>query len=219
MSKELLQITIDGTASSGKSTVAQYVANQLGIQYISTGKIFRAYALILKHIDPKDKDAICSEIDAIDLVYDNGHFLSNGIDLTSSLTANTLSMPASIISAYADVRKKYIKDIRKIIKHSSIVLDGRDIGTVVLPDAKYKFYLDAKPEVRAKRRALEIGVPLNSKEFELLYKEILQRDHNDKTRKESPLRVPEGATVIDSTDMTVQEVVDVIIKKVKGEEK
>jgi len=212
----LLQITIDGTASSGKSTVAHNVAIQLGIEYISTGKIFRSYALAIKNIDPKDKEAVLHELKDVKFSYDEGHFYVNDLDVTSSLTSNTLSMPASIISAYPEVRKKYIKDIRKIIKHASIILDGRDIGTVVLPDAKYKFYLDAEPEVRAKRRALEIGAATSGPEFEKLLSEIIQRDKNDKSRKASPLRVPDGATVIDSSDMTVQEVVDLIVNKVRG---
>ncbi len=214
--KKLLQIAIDGPASSGKSTIAKAVAKKLHITYISTGRIFRSYAYALKNCDYKNVQLIRKQIKKVNFKLDEKNFYVNGRNVTKEIIKDKWSLPASIISAYDFVREQYRKDINKVIKTLSVILDGRDIGTVILPKAKYKFYLDANVLERCKRRAKDNGIKPNTKAFKYLLKEIELRDYQDKNRKVSPLIKAKDAIYIDSTNMSINQVVNFIVTYVRG---
>lgn len=211
MKQELVQVAIDGPAGSGKTTVGRLVAQKLGITYMSTGKIFRSYAFALRDIDCKNKQNVCEEMKQFKFEFKNGTFLINGLDVTLEIMKDVFSMKASTISKYPEIRKRYEKDLKKIIKTTSLVMDGRDIGTIILPKTPYKFYLDADVRERAKRRAKDNGIKENSKDFRRLLKEIKERDYQDTHRKISPLKKAKNAIYIDSTNMAKEEVVDFIV--------
>ncbi|MCQ2956958.1 MAG: (d)CMP kinase [Mycoplasmoidaceae bacterium] len=214
MKQHLIQVAIDGPAGSGKTTVGQLVAQRLGIIYMSTGRIFRSYAFALKDIDCSNEEVVNREIKQFEFKFKDGSFLVNGIDVTIEIMKDVHSMNASTISKYPLVRKKYEKDLKEIIKTTSLVMDGRDIGTVILPDSPYKFFLDAEVTERTKRRAKDNGISVNSKEFAKLLEDIKARDYQDTHRKVSPLKKAKDATYIDSTKMTKEEVVDFIVNTV-----
>lgn len=214
MKRELVQIAIDGPAGSGKTTVGQLVAAKLGITYMSTGRIFRSYAFALKDVDCSNEKLVNKELKQFKFEFKDNCFLINGIDVTLEIRKDIHSMNASTISKYPEVRKKYEKDLKEIIKTTALVMDGRDIGTVILPDSPYKFFLDADVKERAKRRAKENNIKTDGKEFDKLLEEIKARDYQDTHRKVSPLKRTKDATYIDSTKMTKEEVADLIVETV-----
>ncbi|MCQ3915425.1 MAG: (d)CMP kinase [Mycoplasmoidaceae bacterium] len=214
MKHELVQVAIDGPAGSGKTTVGQLVAQRLGIIYMSTGRIFRSYAFALQDIDCKNEEKVVEEMKQFKFQFKDGTFFINGLDVTLEIMKDVHSMNASTISKYPEVRKRYEKDLKEIIKTTSLVMDGRDIGTVILPDSPYKFYLDAEVEERTRRRAKDNGIKVGSKEFKKLLEDIKARDYQDTHRKVSPLKKARDAMYIDSTKMTKEEVVDLIVDTV-----
>lgn len=214
MKHELVQVAIDGPAGSGKTTVGQLVAQRLGITYLSTGRIFRSYAFALKDIDCKDEEKVNEEMKQFQFEFKDGSFLINGLDVTLEIAKDIHSMNASTISKYPLVRKRYEKDLKQIIKTTPLVMDGRDIGTVILPDSKYKFYLDADVKERTRRRAKDNGIKLEGKEFKKLLEDIKARDYQDTHRKVSPLKKAKDAKYIDSTKLTKEQVVDLIVETV-----
>lgn len=214
MKKELIQIAIDGPAGSGKTTVGQLVAQRLGITYLSTGRIFRSYAFALKDIDCNNEEKVNEEMKQFEFGFKDGTFMINGLDVTLEIMKDIYSMNASTISKYPLVRKQYEKDLKEIIKTTSLVMDGRDIGTVILPNSPYKFFLDANVKERTKRRAKDNGIRLGSKDFDKLLEDIKARDYQDTHRKVSPLKKAKDATYIDSSDMKKEEVVDLIVDTV-----
>lgn len=214
MKNNLVQVAIDGPAGSGKTTVGQLVAQRLGIIYMSTGRIFRSYAFALKDIDCNNKEVVEEELKQFKFEFKDGCFLINGLDVTVEIMKDVYSMNASTISKYPVVRERYEKDLKEIIKTTSLVMDGRDIGTVILPDTPYKFYLDAQVKERTRRRAKDNGIRVNSNDFKKLLAEIKARDEQDMNRKVSPLKKAKDALYIDSTNMTKEEVVDLIVNEV-----
>lgn len=214
--KKLLQIAIDGPASSGKSTVAQDVAKKLKITYISTGRIFRSYAYALRKFNPRDEKAIRKHIKNVKFKLDKKDFYVNNKKVTKEIIKDKWSLPASIVSAYPFVREQYRKDIAKVVKTLSVILDGRDIGTVIIPKAKYKFFLDADVRERCRRRAKDNGIKPNTKAYANLLKEIKKRDKQDTTRKVAPLKKAKDAIYIDSTKMSQNQVVNLIVKTVRS---
>ncbi|MCQ3908433.1 MAG: (d)CMP kinase [Mycoplasmoidaceae bacterium] len=214
MKHDLIQVAIDGPAGSGKTTVGQLVAQRLGIIYMSTGRIFRSYAFALKDIDCKNEANVVEEMKQFKFEFKDGSFLINGLDVTIEIMKDVYSMNASTISKYPEVRVRYEKDLKEIIKTTSLVMDGRDIGTVILPDTPYKFFLDADVKERTKRRAKDNGIKAGTKEFKKLFEDIQARDYQDTHRKVSPLKKAKDATYIDSTKMTKEEVVDLIVDTV-----
>lgn len=205
-------ITIDGPSGSGKSTIAKTLAKELEITYLDTGAMYRGvgYFAISKNVDPADEEGVMSILDSIemDIKYINGEqkVLICGEDITPYIRENSISMAASTVSKIPAVRLKLVDLQRIIAAKNDCVIDGRDIGSYVLPDAKFKFYMTADAEERAKRRHLE----LTEKGVEISYVEVLEdiqkRDLQDSTRAFAPLVIPEGAVVIDTTNMTVEEV-------------
>lgn len=211
-------IAIDGPAGAGKSTIAKQIAKNLGIIYVDTGAMYRAMALhlIRKGITSQNTDKIseaCKDAD-ITIEYEAGEQLVilNGENVNGCIRTEEVGNMASVGAANKDVRLKLVELQRELAKKADVIMDGRDIGTYVLPNADLKIFLTASSEVRAKRRFDELtakGVDCNIKEIE---KDIIERDRRDSTREFAPLKQAEDAVLIDSSDLTAQEVAVKIIE-------
>lgn len=218
---ESINIALDGPAGSGKSTVSRLVAKKLNILCLDTGAMYRACALkcLKQNVSPEDENAVKNIIHGINLTvkHENGVQITylDGKNVSEDIRKPEISMLASTVSALGCVRDKMVELQREIAEKTSCILDGRDIGTNVLPNAKFKFFLTAKPEVRAKRRYDENI----QKGFDVKYEEVLadviHRDKQDATRKIAPLKQADDAILIDSSDMTIEEVVDFILNKIQ----
>lgn len=218
---KIINIAVDGPAGSGKSTVSKAVAEKLDILYLDTGAMYRAVALkcIRKNLDYADKDAVGQLVDNIDLKIDyrDGKQLTflDGEEVSGQLRTPQVSMLASYVSAFSSVRNKMVQLQREIAESVSCILDGRDIGSNVLPDCEHKFYVTASPEIRAKRRYEEDRTKGGTQSYETILKEINERDSQDKNRAVAPLKIAEGAIKIDTSYMTVNEVVELILSKIQ----
>ena len=220
----MINIAIDGPSSSGKSTVAKLLSKKLNILYLDTGAMYRACGLKAKRlgIDCLDEAGVSSFIKNIDLKvkYEDGsqHVYLDGEDVSNEIRQNEVSMLASKISSLSIVREKMVEMQREVASVQPCVLDGRDICMYVLPNAKYKFFMTAKAEIRAVRRHKELKSKGQSVNFDDLLNEINERDYNDSHREFAPLAIAPDATVIDTTNLTAEEVVDFIANEVaKGE--
>ena len=217
-------IAIDGPAGAGKSTIAKAVAKSLGYYYVDTGALYRglAFGLMQKGVPFADEKAVEKEIQNLDveLLYENGvqKVFCNGKDCSALIRTSEIGEGASVISQYASVREKLLDLQRNVARQHSCVMDGRDIGSVVLPHANKKFYLTASAEVRARRRTLEFrekGEPAN---YEAVLEEVKKRDERDMNRAVAPLKQVEDAIFIDSSDLNIEEVVDRILAYCIGSE-
>ncbi len=212
-------IAIDGPAGAGKSTIAKLISKRLGYTYIDTGAMYRAVATYLyEHGIAKDDEASITkamdDID-IDIEYIDGmqHVYLNGVDITHSLRDEHIGEIASASSVYAPVREKLVELQRLMATKQNVVMDGRDIGTVVLPSADTKIYLTADSRVRAIRRIKQLEEQAESHvSLEQIEADIIARDHRDMTRENSPLMQAEDATLVDTSDMSIEEVVEKILK-------
>ena len=214
MKKKYIHIAIDGVAASGKSSIAQQVANTLDIKYISTGKIFRCYAFACKNINYFDENAVKKELKFFKFKYDNQNFYINNIDVSSDILTEVIANIASIISQFHYVRKRYRKDLKRIIKSTSIVIEGRDIGTIIIPKTPFKYYITAAASIRAERRAKQLKISKNSKKYQMILKNIKKRDYQDTTRKIDPLIKANDALLINSSNLTINDVVNLIINDI-----
>lgn len=216
-----MNIALDGPSGSGKSTVAKRLAKEYDILYLDTGAMYRACALkvLQAGVNVEDEAKICDLMRTINLniEYENGtqKTILDGEDVSEKIREPHVSMAASTVSKFPCVRKKMVEKQREIAEKMSCVLDGRDIGTYVLPNAEYKFFLTASPEVRAKRRYDELTAKGFSVNFEELKEEIILRDKQDSSREFAPLKQAEDAILIDSSDMTIEEVVATIKRKLQ----
>ncbi len=211
-----MNIAIDGPAGAGKSTIAKRLAKKLGFIYVDTGAMYRAMAYyFLQHdIDAKDESAIavaCPDVD-VTITYENGEqqVLLNGENVNGVIRNEEVGNMASSTSVYPVVREKLVELQRQLAKSADVIMDGRDIGTCVLPDAQVKIYLTASSATRAKRRFDELtekGVSCDLAEIE---KDIIDRDYRDMHRETSPLCQAEDAVLVDSSEMNIDEVVDAI---------
>ena len=211
-----MNIAIDGPAGAGKSTIAKRLAKKLGFIYVDTGAMYRAmaYYFLQHNIDAKDENAIaaaCPDVD-VTITYENGEqqVLLNGENVNGVIRNEEVGNMASSTSVYPVVRKKLVGLQRQLAKSADVIMDGRDIGTCVLPDAQVKIYLTASSATRAKRRYDELtekGVSCDLAEIE---KDIIDRDYRDMNRETSPLRQAEDAVLVDSSEMNIDEVVDAI---------
>ena len=211
-----MNIAIDGPAGAGKSTIAKRLAKKLGFIYVDTGAMYRAmaYYFLQHNIDAKDENAIaaaCPDVD-VTITYENGEqqVLLNGENVNGVFRNEEVGNMASSTSVYPVVRKKLVELQRQLAKSADVIMDGRDIGTCVLPDAQVKIYLTASSATRAKRRYDELtekGVSCDLAEIE---KDIIDRDYRDMHRETSPLRQAEDAVLVDSSEMNIDEVVDAI---------
>ena len=212
-----ISIAIDGPAGAGKSTIAKRLAKELGYYYVDTGAIYRtvAYFMDLLGIAPKDIDGVSRYIDElnVEIEYDEDglqHMIMNGMDVTGDIRTQDISQKASLISAHAVVREMLLDMQRDVAKKHNVIMDGRDIGTVVLPRANVKIFLTASVEVRAQRRYLELQAKGAKDSYEKVLADIKKRDHQDTTREIAPLKQAKDAVLVDTTDMDVDAVVEKI---------
>ncbi len=214
-------IAVDGPAGAGKSTIAKKVAKNLGIIYVDTGAMYRAMSvfMIRQEMNPEDKEAIakkCREAD-IEIVYENGEQIVklNGENVNPFLRTEEVGKMASVISAIPEVREKLVELQKALAAKSDCIMDGRDIGTCVLPKAQVKVYLTASSMVRAKRRYDELVAKGQDCDLMQIKVDIEDRDYRDMHREHSPLKQAEDAVLVDSSDMTIEEVVEAIMNLAK----
>ena len=207
-------IAIDGPAGAGKSTMAKRLAKELGYHYVDTGAIYRtvAYFLDLWGISPKDIDGVSRYIDelTINIEYDEDgvqHMIMNGMDVTGEIRTQDISQKASLVSAHAIVRDMLLDMQRDVAKQYNVIMDGRDIGSVVLPKADVKIFLTASAEVRAKRRTEELLAKGQKANYEQILKEIQQRDYQDTHREVAPLKMCRDSIKLDTSDMDIDQVI------------
>lgn len=210
-------IAIDGPAGAGKSTIAKKIAKQMGYIYVDTGAMYRAMALFLirEHVKPEETEKInekCREAD-ISIGYENGEQVVylNGENVNGYIRTEEVGNMASASSPNPNVRAKLVELQQKLAAATDVVMDGRDIGTCVLPDAQVKVYLTADSRVRAERRYKELIEKGENCDLDIIEKDIIERDHQDMTREISPLKQAEDAVLVDSSYMTIDEVVEKII--------
>ena len=210
-------VTIDGPAGAGKSSVAKCVASKLGIKYLDTGAIYRAIALILakSEIKPDCEEFMREALSEIKVELKQNSVLVNGFDVSGEIRTPEADELASIYSAVPLVREALLGLQKDQEHYGSLIAEGRDVGSVVFPDALVKFFLTASPEARAKRRYLERIAKGKEADYDEILGAIKQRDINDSTRKLAPLSVPEGAVYLDTSDMTEEQAVDFIVSHVR----
>ena len=207
-----ISIALDGPSGAGKSTLAKSIAAKKGYLYVDTGAIYRTigYYAFSHGVDPKDEAAVTATLPSIDVQMAYGedglqHMLLNGEDVTKEIRLPEISMYASAVSAHPPVRAFLLEMQRQLARTNHVVMDGRDIGTVVLPDAVVKVFLTAKAEERARRRALELEQRGTPQPFEDVLKDILERDWNDSHRPVAPLKQADDAVLLDTTHLNFQE--------------
>ena len=208
-------IAIDGPAGAGKSTIAKRLAKELGYYYVDTGAIYRtvAYFLDLLGVSPKDVDGVERYIDelTINIEYDEDgkqHMLMNGMDVTDEIRTQDISQKASLVSAHAIVREMLLDMQRDVAKAHNVIMDGRDIGTVVLPKADVKIFLTATAEVRAKRRYDELIAKGQDVNLEQVLKDIQQRDYQDTHREIAPLKMARDSIKLDTSELDIEGVLE-----------
>ena len=214
-----ISIAIDGPSGAGKSTLAKSVSKELDYLYVDTGAIYRTigYAALVNKLDPKDAAAVAAMLPDLEIGLCYGadglqHMTLNGKDVTEQIRLPETSLYASAVSAHPAVRAHLLEMQRKLARENNVVMDGRDIGTVVLPDADVKVYLTASVETRAKRRFLELQEKGEPADLAKIAADIEDRDYRDMHRDISPLRQAEDATLVDSSDMTIDQVVERILE-------
>ena len=217
----MINIAIDGPAGAGKSSIAKAVAKKLGFIYVDTGALYRAIGVnALKHdISTTDSEKVVALLPetVVELKYIDGTqcvFL-NGEDVSETIRLPEASMAASNVSAIPEVRTFLLDLQRDMAKKNNVIMDGRDIGTVILPDAEYKFFLTATAEVRADRRFKELKEKGIEVDYKQLLDEIIQRDYNDSHRATAPLKQAEDAILVDSSEMTLEESINAILSYIK----
>ena len=218
-------IAIDGPAGAGKSTMAKTLAKELGFYYVDTGAIYRtvAYFMDLLGVSPKDVDGVERYIDelTIEIEYDEEgtqHMIMNGMDVSGDIRTQDISQKASLVSAHAVVREALLDMQRDVAKEYDVIMDGRDIGTVVLPKATVKIFLTASAEVRAKRRTDELIAKGQKADYNKVLKEIQQRDYQDTHREVAPLKMSRDSIKLDTSELDIDGVIaamkEIIAKKV-----
>ena len=221
-----VSVAIDGPAGAGKSTIARRLAEELGYRYVDTGAIYRtvAYFMDLWGVSPKDVDGVSRYIDELTVAieYDENdiqHMLMNGMDVTDDIRTQEISQKASLISAHACVREMLLDMQREVAQKYNVIMDGRDIGTVVLPKATVKIFLTASAEIRAKRRCDDLISKGQKANYATVLKELQQRDYQDSHREIAPLKMARDSVKVDTSDMTIDQAVarikEIIAQKVK----
>ncbi|NLY20612.1 MAG: (d)CMP kinase [Tissierellia bacterium] len=211
-------IAIDGPSGAGKSTIAKALAKELNISYVDTGAMYRAFAFKLKELGKTDYTNV-SEITEIlsesDISFEGGKIFLDGVDISDKIRTEEIGSIASQISSISEVREHLVAIQQNMSKVISMIMDGRDIGTVVLPDAEHKFYINADVNTRAERRYLQLKESGNEEKYEIVLKKIIERDHDDMTREASPLKKADDAIEIDTTFLSLEETINKIISYIK----
>jgi len=221
MNNNIVNVAIDGPAGAGKSTVSRAAAKAVGYIYVDTGALYRAVGVnaLRKGINTKDKPAVAASLAdiSVDLVFENGEqkVLLNGENVSSEIRTPLASMAASDVSAVPEVRAFLFDLQRDIAKRNNCIMDGRDIGTVVLPDAKVKIFLTASPEERATRRYKELIEKGTDVKYEDVLSELIERDYNDSHREIAPLKPAKDGVILDTTGLSLEESVNEIIRIIK----
>ena len=215
INNDVYSVTVDGPSGSGKSTVCKLISNILNIEYLDTGSMYRslAYFCLKKNINLEDEEEVIHVLNNLEITFESSKIKVNGEFLRDKIRTNDVSMAASKVSTYYSVRERLVEIQRQIASNKAIIIDGRDAGTNILKNADYKFYLDASPEVRAKRRFNE---QKDDSTYVTILKDIKLRDEQDKNRKYAPLKRAEDAVYINSDDMNIDEVVGKIIEIIRG---
>lgn len=221
MSNNVINVAIDGPAGAGKSTVSRAAAKAVGYIYVDTGALYRAVGVnaLRNKIDTKDKQAVAATLAdiSVDLVFENGEqkVLLNGENVSTEIRTPPASMAASDVSAVPEVRAFLFDLQRDIAARNNCIMDGRDIGTVVLPHAKVKIFLTASPEERAMRRYKELIEKGSNVNYEEVLEDLVQRDYNDSHREIAPLKPAEDGVILDTTGLSLEDSVNAIIKIIK----
>jgi len=220
--KEKYAVAVDGPSGAGKSTLARTVAKELGILYVDTGAIYRTvgWFALSRGVEPTDAaavEALLSEVDVQMAYGDDGlqRMYCNGEDVTTQIRFPEVSMAASHVSAIPAVRQFLLEMQRRMAREQSVIMDGRDIGTVVLPDAEVKVFLTATPEARARRRWLELEQRGTPQPFEEVLSDVIRRDENDTNRPIAPLRPAEDSVILDTTEYTFEESKALLLQTIK----
>lgn len=207
-------IAIDGPAGSGKSTIARRLATRLGLEYLDTGAMYRAvtFATLRRNLDPGDREDVARIVADLDLVVEAGAVTVDGVDATIEIRGPEVTRAVSLVAANPDVRAEMVRRQREWAQErGGGVLEGRDIGTVVFPDAELKVYLTARPDVRAARRSKEVA----DLSYETVATDLARRDALDQGREASPLAEAPDALVVDTSDLTVDEIVESLVARVR----
>lgn len=217
MPENLFSVAIDGPSGAGKSTIAKAVAERFGFIYVDTGAIYRTVGLAVNRagIDPQDTDAVVGLLPALDIALRHGedglqHMFLNGEDVSSLIRTPEISMYASKVSALPPVRAFLMEMQRSMARRMSVIMDGRDIGTVVLPDAALKIFLTASAEARAERRYKELLEKGQSVSYDDVLRDMAERDKNDTTRAAAPLRAADDAVLLDTSALSLAESIDAV---------
>ncbi len=214
-------IAIDGPAGSGKSTIAKIIADMLGYIYIDTGAMYRAltYKAVKMNVDAADENEIINMIKSSDIDFSDGKIMLDGEDISEQIRMPIVNERVSKVASIKDVRLKMVDLQRKIAGRHNVVMDGRDIGTHVFPDAKYKFYMEADIEERAKRRHLEMSEKGYDVDLSSVIEDLSERDRQDKNREFAPLAKAEDAIAIDTTQKNIEQVTQDILHYIRRGEK
>ncbi len=218
----MYKIAIDGPGGAGKSTIAKKIAGLLNITYVDTGALYRTVGLYVKGkgVDPKDEAAVTALLPeiSVEMIYQNGaqHILLNGKDVGDTIRTQEISMYASAVSAHPPVRAFLLDTQRDIARKQSVIMDGRDIGTVIFPDAEVKIFLTATPETRAKRRYDELIAKGQEADFDTVLEEIRVRDYNDSHRPVAPLKPAEDSVLLDNSTFTLEESVSAALSIIRS---
>ena len=210
-------IAIDGPSGAGKSTVAKLLSKELGFDYIDTGAMYRAlaYKAYQQNIDINEND-IEEMLKTTNITYYDNQIYLDGENIEKQIREEVISKVSSKISALKNVREKMVELQRKIAADKNVILDGRDIGTIVFPNADYKFFITASMEERAKRRFEQLKANNIEADYKIVLQDIIKRDENDSTRQFSPLRMAEDALLIDTTNLDIQSVIKSIAQYIGG---
>ena len=218
MKEDFFSIAIDGPAGAGKSTIAKRVAQELFIEYIDTGSMYRALTLkVLRNkIDPMNKKKVTELLANTDIDIDNNHIYLDGVNVDDEIRENIISKNATYVATIKEVRDVMVTLQQNLAKKKSVIMDGRDITTVVLPNADFKYFVTASVEVRSKRRYKEL---LEKGEanitLEMIMDDIIKRDRNDSSREIAPLKKTSDSLLLDTTNKSIDECVNIIVSKVK----
>lgn len=217
-----LSVAIDGPSGAGKSTLAKMIAEKLGFLYVDTGAIYRTVGLYAQRngVDPRDEAAVIDLLDSIRIDMNYGadglqHMYLNGEDVTADIRQHAISAYASAVSAIPQVRAFLLEMQRSLARNNHVVMDGRDIGTVVLPDAQAKIFLTAAPEDRARRRYEELVQRGQQADYDTVLKDLIQRDHNDSHRASAPLKQADDAVLLDTSGNSLEQSMELLLKTVK----